>query len=98
MKTPIIVYPYAKWYRFFSNTCPKSLFLFQSKTNIIKDISKAQGFKLLLGQIVVPNDSNKEKWNRIVDKILELPILYYGCNMEKEAFTTLRERIDEIDK
>ena len=81
-----------------SSTLDVIVFLFQSKTNIIKDISKAQGFKLLLGQIVVPNDSNKEKWNRIVDKILELPILYYGCNMEKEAFTTLRERIDEIVK
>ena len=46
-----------------------------SNVSIIKNISKAQAFKLLLGQIVVPNDSNKDKWNRIIDKILELPIL-----------------------
>lgn len=81
-----------------NSTLDVIIFLFQSKENIIKNISKAQAFKLLLGQIVVPNDSNKDKWNRIIDKILELPILYYGCNMEYEAFSTIRERIDEIVK
>ncbi len=81
-----------------NSTLDVIVFLFQSKDNIIKNISKAQGFKLLLGQIVVPNDDNMDKWNRIVDKILELPIIYYGCNMEYEAFKILNERIEEIDK
>ncbi|MBR6071566.1 MAG: hypothetical protein IKP77_01880 [Acholeplasmatales bacterium] len=74
------------------------VFLYQAKENGFMEISKAKGFKLLLGQIVVPNDNNKEKWNRIVDKILELPILYYGCNMEYDAFRICKERIEEVVK
>lgn len=74
------------------------IFLYQNKTNEFKNITKAQAFKLLLGQIVTPNDNNKDKWNKIVDKILELPILYYGCNMEYDAFLTCKERIDSFVK
>ena len=81
-----------------NSTLDVIVFLFQSKENIIKDISKVQAFKLLLGQIVVPSDNNKDKWNKIVDKILELPIFYYGCNMEYEAYQVIKERIDEIVK
>ena len=69
------------------------VFLFQSKENIIVEINKTKAFKLLLGQISVPLDKNKEKWEKIIDKMLELPIYYYGCNMEKEAFEVIEERI-----
>ena len=71
------------------------VFLYQSKENTIKEISKAQAFRLLLGQILPPDDNNKDKWNNIVDKILELPIYYYGCNMEYDAFKVINERIDK---
>lgn len=74
------------------------VFLYQNKVNEFTPISKARAFKLLLGQIVIPNDSNKDKWNKIVDKLLELPILYYGCNMEYDAYRICKERIDEIVK
>lgn len=69
------------------------VFLFQSKENVVVDISKSKAFKLLLGQIIPPNDDNLEKWNKIVDKLLMLPIYYYGCNMEEEAFSVIKERI-----
>jgi len=69
------------------------VFLYQSKDNIINKLSKKEAFKLLLGQINVPNDDNKDKWNKIIDKLLELPIYHYGCNMEMDAYLTLKERI-----
>ena len=78
-----------------NSTLNAIVFLYQSKENEIKEISKAKAFKLLLGQILPPNDNNKDKWNNIVDKILELPIYYYGCNMEYEAFKLINERIDK---
>ena len=69
------------------------VFLFQSKENVVLDINKSKAFKLLLGQISMPEDKNKEKWEKIIDKMLELPIYYYGCNMEEEAYEVLKERI-----
>lgn len=76
------------------STLDAVVFLFQSKENTIVEISKAKAFKLLLGQIIPPNDKNEEKWNKIVDKLLELPIYYYGCNMEEDAFNVIKERIE----
>ena len=75
--------------------CPLNaiVFLFQSKTNVIVEITKTKAFKLLLGQIMTPNDTNMDKWNKIIDKMLELPIYYYGCNMEEDAYEIIKERI-----
>jgi len=69
------------------------VFLYQSKENKVERLSKIKAFKLLLGQIMVPDDSNIDKWNKIIDRMLELPIYYYGCNMTDDAFYTLEERI-----
>ena len=75
--------------------CPLNaiVFLFQSKTNVIVEITKTKAFKLLLGQIMTPNTTNMDKWNKIIDKMLELPIYYYGCNMEEDAYEIIKERI-----
>ena len=70
------------------------VFLYQSKENVLKELNKKDAFRLLLGQIFPPN-YNDLKWDLITDKILELPILYYGCNMEYDAFKVLNERIME---
>ena len=71
------------------------VFLYQNKTNVVEELPIKKAFKLLLGQIELPKDDNIELWNNITDLMLKLPIYYYGCNMEKEAFTTIKERIDE---
>ena len=63
------------------------------KINEINILPKANAFRLLLGQILQPDNDNIDKWNRIVDKLLELPIYHFGCNMEQEAFKLLNERI-----
>lgn len=71
------------------------VFLYQNKTNVVEELPLKKAFKLLLGQIELPKDDNIELWNNITDLMLKLPIYYLGCNMEKEAFTTIKERIDE---
>ena len=76
-----------------NSTLNTIIFLYQNKDNVVEEISKAKAFKLLLGQILQPDDNNIDKWNNIVDKLLELPIYYYGCNMEEDAFKVLNERI-----
>ena len=69
------------------------IFLYQNKINEINILPKAKAFRLLLGQILQPSNDNIDKWNKIVDKLLELPIYHFGCNMEQEAFKLLNERI-----
>ena len=69
------------------------IFLYQNKINEINILPKAKAFRLLLGQILQPSNDNIDKWNKIVDKLLELPIYHFGCNMEEEAFKLLNERI-----
>ncbi len=70
------------------------VFLYQSKTNEVKRLKPHEAMRLLLGQIEPPRKDSIDAWNMIVDKVLELPIYYYGCNMEKEAVTTLKERLE----
>ena len=72
------------------------VFLYQSKENVIKKLKPIEAMKLLLGQILLPNGSNKELWNSIIDKILELPIYSYGCNMEYEAFEVINKELELI--
>lgn len=71
------------------------VFLYQSKENVIKKLSPIESMHLLLGQIELPNKNNKAKWSIITDKMLQLPIYYFGCNMEKEAFDVLNKRLEE---
>ncbi|MDE6660440.1 MAG: hypothetical protein K2J93_01285, partial [Anaeroplasmataceae bacterium] len=70
------------------------VFLYQSKTNVVKKLEPHEAMRLLLGQIEAPKKDSIEAWNVIVDKILELPIYYYGCNMEEEAVTILKKRLE----
>lgn len=79
-----------------STTLDSIIFLYQNKTNTLEKINNIKALKLLLGQIENLNENNKEIWNKIVDKMLELPIYYYGCNIEDEAFYTLKEGIKEL--
>ena len=71
------------------------VFLYQSKENHIERLSSMKAFKLLMSQLDSPKDEDLVLWNKITDKILELPIYYLGCNMEKEAFDVCKERIME---
>lgn len=71
------------------------VFLYQSKDNVVRRLRPIEAIRLLLGQIEQPKRENINNWNKIVDKILELPIYYYGCNMEEAAVNVLRERLAE---
>ncbi len=70
------------------------VFLYQSKENTIKKLSKIEGMRLLLSQIERPNKNNLDKWNKIVDRLLDLPMYYYGCNISKEAVDLLYKRLE----
>ena len=69
-------------------------FLYQNKENIISRLDPFTAIKKLMGQLVLPTKENQVLWNNVVDKLLELPVYQLGCNMEKEAYLTLKERID----
>ena len=70
------------------------VFLYQSPTNIVNKISKVEAMKRIIGQVQLPTINNKETWNKIIDKLLELPIYLYGCNMEYEAFETICKELE----
>jgi len=71
------------------------VFLYQNKTNVIRRLKSIEAFKLMLSQIDFPREENMDLWNKITDKLLELPIYHLGCNMEKEAFDVCRNKIIE---
>lgn len=77
------------------NTLDYVIFLYQNKTNVLTKLKPIEAFKLLLTQLEAPSINNKDRWNKIVDKILELPIYRYGCNMEYEAFKIINEALEE---
>lgn len=70
------------------------VFLYQSPTNIVSKMSKLEAMKRIIGQVQLPTISNKAVWNQIIDKLLELPIYLYGCNMEYEAFDTICKELE----
>ena len=78
------------------STLDAIVFLYQSKENVIRKLSKKEAFKLLLTQISSLNYDNLDLWNNITDKLLNLPCYYLGCNMEKEAYLTLKNQL-EVD-
>lgn len=70
------------------------VFLYQNKENVIERLSIVEAFKKLMGQLVLPTKENQDLWNKIMDKLLALPIYNLGCNMDKEAYLTLKKELD----
>lgn len=70
------------------------VFLHQEKYNKVDLMPSIVAFKKILGQIDMPSEKNKKIWDEVVDKLLELPIYSLGCNMEKEAYLTLKKRLE----
>ena len=70
------------------------VFLKQEKENNVSRIEGREAMRMLLGQIEPPKRSSVEMWNKMVDRILALPIYSYGCNMEESAVTTLKTRLE----
>lgn len=70
------------------------VFLYQNKDNVIEELTPMEAFKRLIGQLVLPTKENQDLWNKIMDKLISLPVYSLGCNMEIEAYLTLKERLD----
>ena len=67
------------------------VFIYQNKENVISSITKRQQMLLLMPQIT--NSSfmyNKEKWNRLTDKLLLGKGYLLGCTISKEAVDLLK--------
>nr|MCR5350277.1 hypothetical protein [Acholeplasmatales bacterium] len=77
------------------STLDAIVFLYQNKTNEIKRLRPIEALKLLMPQIELLTSENKDLWNKITDKLIMLPCYRYGCNMEKEAFDLINERLCE---
>lgn len=71
------------------------VFLSQAKENCAERLEGMNQMRLLLGQIEPPKKSSVEQWNAIVDEVLKLPMYTYGCNMEPDAVTVLKERLEK---
>lgn len=78
-----------------SSTLDAIVFLYQNKENVVQRLMPLQGLKLLLPQIEALSDENQQHWNSIVDRLLELPMYSYGCNMENEAFEVIKNRLEK---
>lgn len=73
------------------------VYLYQSPYNIIKEMPGILKITKLLGQVIRPTILNDvSKWDMMTDRLLNLETLYFGCNMEKEAFYTLKKRMEEL--
>ncbi len=69
------------------------VFIYQSKENVYEELPKDKALALLLNQIQLPSNAFKDSWNLIVDKLLDLKLARYGCNMEDSAYFTLEANI-----
>lgn len=71
------------------------VFLYQNSSNSITRLSKRDAFMKLMHQIVAPQDEKSfDKWNKIIDKILDLPCYLLGCNISKAAVDLLKGEIE----
>lgn len=70
------------------------VFIYQNKENVITKLKKEEVLKLLLGQIPLPSEKQEANWNLLVDKLLDLPLIHYGCNMEEEAYLKLKNYLE----
>lgn len=70
------------------------VFLSQSANNEAEDLDSIKAMTLLLGQTQLPSKETKEVWNILFDKLLELRLIKYGCNMEKSAFEILKAYLE----
>ena len=44
---------------------------------------------------IIESMTDKDSWNKIVDKILSMPCYLYGCNMENSAFEIIEKELEQ---
>ena len=69
------------------------VFLYQSKTNEVRRLKPIEGLRLILGQVTKPSHNTKETWNKMIDRLLSVPIYYLGCDISEIAVNTIYERL-----
>lgn len=71
------------------------IFIYQNKENTIRNLTKKEQMLLLLPQIT--NSSfmyDKNKWDKLTTKLLEIDAKYLGCTISKEAVDTLKNCLE----
>lgn len=71
------------------------IFLRRGKENRVSKISASDAFPLLLAQMDLPDYDGKDKWGKIMDQLLELPLFLYECNMDADAFYVLESKLSD---
>ena len=71
------------------------IFIYQNKENVIRNLTKREQMLLLLPQIT--NSSfmyDKNKWDRLTNKLLLIDAKYLGCTISQEAVETLKNSLE----
>lgn len=72
------------------------VFIKRSETNFVKSISKKEEFLLLMPHITNPSFMyNREKWNQLTNKLMEIDGSILNCNISQEAVIKLKEYLEE---
>lgn len=72
------------------------VFLYQSKENSIKKISKKDAFLKLMKQVIQPFDiSFVDEWDGMIDELLKVPTYELGCDISKEAVMLVKKTLEE---
>ena len=73
------------------------VYIERNETNKIEKIDELESLKRLLGQVVRPNGLYpKKNWNKITNKIIEIPSFVLKCNMDDEACFVAKKALDKI--
>ncbi len=71
------------------------IFLYQNKENVIKKLEKRDAFMKLMTQVVTPLvEEDFDKWNMMIDALLNLPCYSLGCTISKEAVDLVKNTIE----
>lgn len=71
------------------------VFLYQSKENVVRKLDKREAFLKLMTQVVTPlSEKDFDKWNNMIDSLLDLPCYLLGCRIDKEAVDLIKDTIE----
>ena len=94
----ILPNPFAGKHFVSTNTSAKLtalVFIKQGLDNKISILNKNDALIRLLSQILLPSKKNKEIWNQNIDKLLNLTLIEYSCNISSDTARILYEFLEK---
>lgn len=71
------------------------VFIKQGLENEITILNKSEALYKLLAQILLPSKKNKKNWNENIDKLLNLKLIEYSCNISDNTAKILCEFLEK---